>query len=962
MLRVAAILSFLFYPCISVAQQFLNTRYYRSEGLDFEKVISIQRDKSGILWLGCEGGISSYDGVSFQNLTVSHDSVSLLGSNYFFFFKNRLLLLSTPRNLEAKSTIFQIVDGRVIVYERLQMRLYFNSVLFTPPVQLANGGWLYPDFDNGISTTGSFIPSFLKRSFSTSNISFRSNSDGHFFILEPHKVLIVAEERLGNLNFDGDFLAFLDESNRTANDEGVKLLKKTGIYKVEAKGEIKSEMEFASPFPGKMNRYRCKRGVNIICIYNSEELWVYSHSHGKWLDVKLSLSKPSSGIHTAEVDFEDNLWVGTSFGVQKLNRFFFSNHSNIIPDNADEVSAICLTSQGMLIGGRNWVVFFKEGRRVFYRKFNQEEKKINRLLFSHSDSLGNIWFVMSSSGLFRLNKDMVLTGYPQLGNRVTSVYPTEKGSVWISDETSIYEFEPHRGVVFQWTNSDIRYIRKVIKLGYDSIGVVTPNFFYLISPSKNKIIARLPGSNLYNASLVHGKIYVYGTNLYSLFNGKLTEIHLESEIGNGDIYAISEGPKQTVYLGCSQGVYQVDGNFKVKEKFTMTTGYSIVDINRGAFAYNNGELWVGTAQGLFRFFNDYDIKNKPISPFLVSRFNKYNLNNSGDTAITLKLPYYERNQPLIIKWPLLEQEKSNYISFKIDNRDWDTTNLVSNLYLPILGISGKHSIQYYAFNSTNNARTDIKHLWIQISTPWYRKTWATIVFVCFTLFFFYMILRWRLKVAQNILKKQKLILENDLRGIKTQLSPHFLHNAFSILLLNMEDNGNGVKNREYLQQLSLYFRKVLAASEKAIHTLEEELEFTEEYLKLQQQIFDPVFEYEIIIPQDFDTYTLEVPTMLLQPFIENSLKHGFGGITYKGQIVVKLVLEEGYPVIIISDNGKGLSGKFEELKEGVGMRSSRMRLGILAAKQKIGKTLITISDLPLGKGTETKIIIPNNYE
>lgn len=129
-----------------------------------------------------------------------------------------------------------------------------------------------------------------------------------------------------------------------------------------------------------------------------------------------------------------------------------------------------------------------------------------------------------------------------------------------------------------------------------------------------------------------------------------------------------------------------------------------------------------------------------------------------------------------------------------------------------------------------------------------------------------------------------------------------------MLSLNTNDDEIGLKNKNYIKQLSIYFRKVLEVNSKDRHSLEDELEFTEEYLKLQQHIIKKSFQYQINIEDKFDTYSVDIPTMLLQPYVENCLKHGFEGVEYEGLIKINCKKVNGKSIIEIEDNGKGLNG------------------------------------------------------
>ena len=134
--------------------------------------------------------------------------------------------------------------------------------------------------------------------------------------------------------------------------------------------------------------------------------------------------------------------------------------------------------------------------------------------------------------------------------------------------------------------------------------------------------------------------------------------------------------------------------------------------------------------------------------------------------------------------------------------------------------------------------------------------------------FFY--LRYRNKQQKRLAEKEKIAAE--LKALKAQLKPHFIQNIFQIIANQVSVNPSEVA--VFLQKTANYFRSVLNGTDKNVQSLEDELTFTEKYIQFQQSLFQDKLTYKINITDDVDTYGIMVPTMLLQPFIENSIKYG----------------------------------------------------------------------------------------
>ncbi len=164
--------------------------------------------------------------------------------------------------------------------------------------------------------------------------------------------------------------------------------------------------------------------------------------------------------------------------------------------------------------------------------------------------------------------------------------------------------------------------------------------------------------------------------------------------------------------------------------------------------------------------------------------------------------------------------------------------------------------------------------------------------------FFY--LKYRNKQQKKIIEKDKI--DAELKALKAQLNPHFIQNIFQIITNQVDTNPSQVAG--FLQKTSHYFRSVLNGTDKSVQSLEDEILFTEEYLQFQQSIFGEKLTYEINIDDDVDTYGILVPAMLLQPFIENSIKYGLQLNQQPMHILLSFKKTIDFLKISIKDTGK----------------------------------------------------------
>jgi len=158
---------------------------------------------------------------------------------------------------------------------------------------------------------------------------------------------------------------------------------------------------------------------------------------------------------------------------------------------------------------------------------------------------------------------------------------------------------------------------------------------------------------------------------------------------------------------------------------------------------------------------------------------------------------------------------------------------------------------------------------------------------------------------QRSLSQQQQTNEAELRLSRSRINPHFFFNAMAALqsqALNEQDN---TKIALYLSKYAKIMRLTLEGSYNNMVTIESELDFLVQYMDIQKIRTKNKFDYTIEIEEDSAISLLKVPSMILQPFIENSIEHGFLNIDYVGKIKISIQEKNNHLEIIIDDNGLG---------------------------------------------------------
>ena len=213
-----------------------------------------------------------------------------------------------------------------------------------------------------------------------------------------------------------------------------------------------------------------------------------------------------------------------------------------------------------------------------------------------------------------------------------------------------------------------------------------------------------------------------------------------------------------------------------------------------------------------------------------------------------------------------------------------------------------------------------------VQWPFYWKEilwlWALLL-VCF-LFIYWIVLlsaaRWGKLRAQELEKER---LQAVLTKLKDQMNPHFLFNALNTVASLIP--ADPAKAEDVVVKLSVLYQGVLAATGKTYHPLEKELEFCRDYLEIEKARFGPRLAWTIKVEQGLNPARALVPVLLLQPIVENAVKHGLSSRSSGGHILIRAQQKEKQLELDVEDDGVGF-GNSPYAGSGTAMENCRKRL------------------------------------
>lgn len=347
---------------------------------------------------------------------------------------------------------------------------------------------------------------------------------------------------------------------------------------------------------------------------------------------------------------------------------------------------------------------------------------------------------------------------------------------------------------------------------------------------------------------------------------------------------------------------------------------------------------------------------------------------SGKTLAQLPEVLAPSQNQMSIHYALLNYasvEKSN-LWYKINQEEWVLCDPnLRSLQFAYLA-PGKYQLQF----KLNDTLLSKQHIFFTINKPIWQQLWFIIVCGIIILAIGVSYYKWQISLLlkKNKLVTEKMELENALnisrlKAIKSQMNPHFFYNALNTIQSYIFTNEKKTASN-YLGKFSNLTRMILEMSEMDLVGLNQELKALNLYLELEQMRFEEDLHCTVEVDELLDIEMIKLPPMLVQPFIENALKHGL--MHKAGNKILQVTFkpqQEGFIQVVIDDNGIGreqaaiLNKNKFSTHQSFASEANQQRLNILH-KGKNSQFSLSIIDKRnqegASLGTQVILIIPVN--
>ena len=638
-------------------------------------------------------------------------------------------------------------------------------------------------------------------------------------------------------------------------------------------------------------------------------------------------------------DDEGNLWFTTlGKGLYRLNSGEFRNL--VIPvdqDNNCSVYAIRKIGNELFIGGNHDVVrrfklpVFKDSRTGMHLK----EK--NRILYIGPMKNGDM-IIGSDYGMnWRDRNDMV--DKKKLPLSVKSVFEMNDNQLLIAASwgAGIFDLD-----AFRVTDTLLRERCTAIYFRADTAYIGTLNGLYLVKKDGSTVYAGKTTPFLQNrissiTASEDGTLWIgsYNAGLIGYRNGRVLVTITSGQGLTSDICRTLYIRDNMLWAGTDKGLNRIDlgkSGYPVT-RYTANDGLG-ADLINTVFA-DSPTTYVGTAAGL-SMFNEAKTKVSDSCRLYLLAVMNSGKDRIKDTSHLL-LPYSDKQ--VRFEFAAISYKSAGNISYQYRlkglDESWRTTgeNFLEYLTLP----SGNYTLELKASNKFGVYSRPIS-LHFVVITPFWQSTWfyALVIIASLSAIWLFVSLRIR-NIRRRQQEKERLskrMIELEHIALQSQMNPHFIFNCLNSIQQYIFDQDIYHANK-FITGFADLIRATLHHSAQSSISLEDEINYLSAYLSLEKLRFKEKMNYSIEIDPAINGKTISIPPMLIQPYVENSIRHGLRHQTDgKGHIKIQIRSAADELSVIIDDNGIGrekarqykTSEHIEYQSRGMSLTADRVRL------------------------------------
>lgn len=930
--------------------------YNETNGLKYNNVWSITEDNQHNLWLSLYGeGIAKFDGKNFFYYNTNNGLIHNNVRKIHFSKKYNCLILGTENGLSLfDGKKFKSFTEKTLIekFQIMGINEDENRVLISVNWHKVFNLKIAKDISKS-RLIEEFEPIHSFSSFLSNNIYYSGGSDNFLYQinLNNNKVSIKPCNKIWDFASDANNTIYCAAWNVTDPDGGLYQISNNSLENITKKANITS--------------------TSLWCLYYDkipQQLWVGS------ID---------KGIFVVDLSNKTNTFEPNYFGLKKL-----------------EVQSLFITKDNTTwIGARDNIIILKEDSsfKIFNKKsvWNEIEKYIKNKKLSKdqqfrynefisrngfsclniaSDNQGYVW-VNTTQGTFCFDSAYKLMYYNfgqsnggniVLDNKDKAIYTAMYDNTFVHQSKFNWDLNAPLDKTNINTPLDILKIakdKKNIWFGSYSKGLFRYTNGQFSSINQN---GQFQEKNIRDLLVDRKGNLVIGTNLGNVYVFKpenkklipLAKFRSNIEIIGNTITFIEE-VNGYYFIGTNKGINVVKDNklLKILNKSEGLTDLQINDSQKDG----NGNLVLATNNGLIKINTSKAIDDLPsfrkkieINDIKVNGENSIYKNdfifgvfNSTD----IKLDYLQNDIEIYFSTNNIFNADKDVYRYKIEglNDTWSEFEFIDKINLRGLP-NGKFRVIIEGENLGTGEVYKSKSIEIEIVPPFWKSTiffvMVVLVILALSLFLFKKRISQIKKEADIQNNFNKRLSETKMEALQSQMNPHFIFNAMNSIQNFIIDNKTD-KALMYMGVFSKLIRQTLDNSSKPLIKLADEIQYLKTYINIERMRFPYGIEFNLEFDKSVDINKIEIPPMLIQPFIENVFVHAFDSDSKGSKLNVQFSLVNGELHCRIEDNGNGIDkSKLNHIHESKGIKLVQERIDLFQSNK---ENIIISSEI--NKGT-----------
>lgn len=927
-------------PLVLNAQNFRYTQYTTSEGLPSDNVYCAAQDNHGFMYFGTDFGLVRYDGFRFTHYSNKEGLINKPVTDMVNAGGDSIIFVSYPdalQTIHADGTIDTIIKKTELGFSIQQIVKHNNAIYIyqreSSRYAILEGDKLTEikfDFVTGIRG----IQINCITSFNKTQLAFCTN-EGLFITDNGNIIRLLSGESIYRALITRNNLLFV------AGDKK--------IYKIDSLFHI-TVLPYQLP-PG-FNTLHMEEDNGGAVWFRGLDKGIFRLTDNSLVDMTVKLRMENVAINEFYKDSNGSFWVCTNGAgillISKNQAEIYSTQEGLINN---KVQRLLATPGQLWIGTQNGLSL-KQGTVITSPPLLKKDdglQYIHKLFMATPGVTGMcitnvVAFDADTSNVTNMVKEQMLGKNKFRFYNGWFAWQENDSIAWLQKSRSSplirMNIISNRRTYYDLKEFSIRKIFDM--LFFDGCSwLASDNGIIQIKNNQLRHIDAINNEKLKQVTdlMVDTKQQLWLATDLGLFRYRNNQFITLPKAGtNGGNYctSLAEDDKGNIWVATWDGIFRIKDS--VRYYYHNNSGLSSKIVNSILFENTEKKLYVGTDNGLTVFLRSPDAISFTQTIFIQASLSdtaKKTLADSvvlqplqNDLRFYLTIPFYEGHEEIIFEYSL-------------DNKEWLQQKGPELNFANLKG--GKHLLRVRSRINSLDLTGKESAFNFQIKIPFYEQWWfiiaslALLQIIVITVINHFNKKRKERKLKQQLLQQQQMLEQASLKqqAFTALLNPHFIFNALNSVqhFINQQDRQNA--NR-YLSDFASLIRKNFDASQQTFIPLEAEQENLRLYLQLEKLRFGDKINYHISSAEDLDIENWMLPTMILQPFLENAILHGLMPATNNGELHIHFAQNQHHELIItIADNGIGIE-KSRQLRSGKTHSSKGMQL-IKERLQLLGK-------------------------